>query len=196
LTLQLRQEHDSARNLQRESLGNAQARNKPTEAPQKPEAAPFFLPSSGMLLGISASQVAPTLEVATPPSHPLRMLSHSAAAAVGGSDSTEESDGVLVAPQPQRQVVRNRAAATRLWQDLPLLQALAEGQEVGDYGAAVAWLSRASAVAVERAVLSIAAEEPYTKVCTHVGFSFCHVWSAMPGASSYEPCLILVLERD
>ena len=140
-----------------------QARNKPIEPPKKPESAPFFLPSAG-LPGQDPTDASATLSIA--PASSLRMTDPRAERVDNDSD---DNDALVVgAPRPPRQTGRRKPGqlSARLWCSDPLMRALHAGaaRGDGDFAAAVTWLRRASAVAVERSVLSVPAEEPFEEV--------------------------------
>ena len=140
-----------------------QARNKPVEPPKKPEAAPFFLPSAIALPSDPKAIVQSGAEVASVPSHTLRM----SGAGLGPDDSElaerTERNGPSTSGRESvgRQISRVHAPAEAQWRSSPLLGALARGEEGGDYAAAAEWLRAASAVAVEREILRIPTEDPF-----------------------------------
>lgn len=124
-----------------------QARNKPEEAPKKPEAAPFFLPT------MEAQEMRQLGEAAQD------MLAAAATgAANGGKDATTSQLKRLSEPTQQR-VAQS-----------PLLRLLvADLRSGGDCNAALQWLQAASPVLVERELACVDAVPPCEAVryCGH-----------------------------
>lgn len=116
-----------------------QARNKPEQAPQKPEAAPFFLPT------MEAQEIRQLGGAAQD------ML---AAAAAGESGSAADSAAVSQLKrmsEPSQQRVAQSPLLRLLVQDL---------RSEGDFSDALRWLQAASPVLVERELACIDASPP------------------------------------
>lgn len=144
-------------------MADVQARNKPTETPKKPEAAPFFLPAAPGLASDPAATI-PALLNGVADAAPLRM-SNADGSAVEAEQSDEGAprDGAATV-MASGQVLKATAATAKLWETLPLFAKLKEGDASGKYTGAATWLAAASAVAVERQVLCIASEAPFEAV--------------------------------
>ena len=140
-----------------------QERNKPTDAPKKPEAAPFFLPAAPAL----ASDPTATLDTSAHDvvaAAPLRMSRPDGTAVAAHSDQDQSDSDEPAAAPLQRQVMRVTDASAKLWATAPLFAAL----KAGDGTRAAAWLAAASAVQIERQVASVPPEEPYDEVRSFV----------------------------
>jgi Utp21 specific WD40 associated putative domain len=165
-----------------------QARNKPIEPPKKPEAAPFFLPAAPGASAPAEQLSNPFAATSAPPAS-LRMQGPAEGSAAGDElAELVDSAGDKQIESQQRQVMRRQGTlSTRLWQEDPLMCALAVGAHGGSYAGAVQWLRAASAVQVERSVLSISAEEPFDEVRRHAGL-VCASLSCAQGIR--KPCCL------